>query len=110
MTAQQTQNGAVSFSTIQDKLAAIIYLLNTGSMTAQQLQTAASCFQCIQDKLGVIIYLLASGSGGGSGGSVQHGTGTPVSNRLAVAPPSLYINDSDSTLWAVSNGVWIMLV
>ena len=105
-TPQQTQNGAASFHSISDKLAAIIYLLNSGSMTAKQIEAASVSFQNIADKDAAILYLLSSGAGGGS---VSHGAGSPV-GVITATPGALYINDTDSTLWAVANGAWIQLV
>ena len=47
---------------------------------------------------------------GASGSGVQHGSDTPIALGVSVTPPSLFINDVDSTLWGVSNGAWIQLV
>lgn len=58
----------------------------------------------------VMLCVLAGASGGASGGGVQHGSNTPIALGLSVTPPSLFINDVDSTLWCVSNGTWIKLV
>jgi hypothetical protein len=41
-----------------------------------------------------------------SSGGVQHGTGSPVANSVTANPGTLYINDTDATIWAVVNGVW----
>lgn len=79
MTPQQAANGAAAFAYLEDKLAAIIYLLNTGNMTPAQIASGAACFACLENKLGAIIYLLAnaSGGGGGSGQIVTYTSGVP---------------------------------
>ncbi len=46
-----------------------------------------------------------------SGGSNwTHGAGSPITNGISTSTYQLYTNDTDSTFWTVSNGVWIMLV
>ena len=102
-TASQTATGAASFQGLTDKLACIIYLLNTTNMTATQIATGADAFQGMTDKLSAIIYLLASGSGGG----VSSGTATPSSTPTAGL---LYFKTSDKTLWAADGSGWNQLV
>lgn len=46
-------------------------------------------------------------SSGGSGTTqVLHGSGSPIANSVPTSPVAIYINDSDSTIWAVVGGVW----
>ena len=37
---------------------------------------------------------------------VTNGFGSPIVLGIAPIAGSLYINDSDATVWAVANGVW----
>jgi hypothetical protein len=37
---------------------------------------------------------------------VLHGFGSPIVNGIAPTNGTLYINDTDATIWAVANGVW----
>jgi hypothetical protein len=39
-------------------------------------------------------------------GSVQHGFGSPIVNGIPPINGTIYINDTDATIWAVANGVW----
>lgn len=102
-TPASTASGAVSFQSLTDKLAAIIYLLNTTNMTAAQIQTGSVPFQNITDKTSAIIYLLSANSGGGG---VTTGTSNPTSTGTTGA---MYLNTTDNTLW-VYNGTWRNLV
>jgi len=107
-TPQATQNGAASFNSIEDKLAAIIFLLNTQNMTAQAIQTGAAPFQPIQDKLAAIIYLLANASGSGVlSGSGAPSAQTPVPTASAGA---LYFDTAGRNLWAADGTAWFLLV
>ncbi len=58
-----------------------------------------------------LLEIIADNVGGGGGSTaVTHGTGSPITNGISVVTYKIYINDTDSTLWAVSNGAWIQLV
>lgn len=90
-----------------DKLAAIIYLLNTNNMTANQIQAAATSYSMMPDKMAAIIYLLANASGGGSGTGAtfgDYGGGQP-----SFTPSSgvgLAVDTSNGTLWQYYNSAW----
>jgi hypothetical protein len=40
----------------------------------------------------------------------MHGSGTPTSLQIPAVAGTLYINDSDSTLWVAVGSQWKMLV
>jgi len=104
-TPQETQNGAASFFSVQDKLAAIIYLLNTTSMSAQTIQTNSVPYQQIQDKLAAIISLLADGNIAGNIGGAVSGSGSPVG---VVDPASaiFYFDKVNINIWASDGVTW----
>ncbi len=52
---------------------------------------------------------IVSGGGSSTPTSWLHGSSSPV-GVIAATAGALYINDTDSTLWAVANGAWIQLV
>jgi hypothetical protein len=98
-TPNQVSVGAAALQGIQDKLGAIIYLLNTGNMTAEQIASGASQYGplVIQDQLGAIIYLLTNFSGGGGGsGGVTYG---PVNPTNGTTTGGFYINTAAGTGW-----------
>ena len=102
-TPQSIANSAASFQGLTDKLAAIIFLLNTSNMTASQIATGAVNFQNLTDKKACIIFLLSQYAGS------QSGVGSPVG---AVTPTAggLYFNTTDKTIWASDGTQWFELV
>ena len=83
---------------------------------------AATDYQSLLSLPNVIGYAAASGAGvvdllelgllniiAGGGGAVLNGSGSPVGVITPIAG-QLYINNTDSTLWAVANGAWTQLV
>jgi hypothetical protein len=59
-TAQQAASGSVSFEGVSDKLAGLVYLLNTSGSSVSAIQSGAKSFFSVGDKLGAVIYLLNS--------------------------------------------------
>lgn len=111
MTAEQVQAAAVaaSFSQMPDKLAAIIYLLNTNNMTAEAIQAAATPFSFMPDKWAAILYLLANGAAGGGGAQlVTYTAGSPANPPDVTKSAIAY--DPNGILptlgWRVSDGTW----
>jgi hypothetical protein len=90
-------------------------LLNANPMAAtdtQSLLSAASQYNNVPAgmwKLLELGLLQQIAAGGGGSGGVLNGNGSPVG---VITPTAglLYINNTDSTLWAVSNGAWTQLV
>jgi hypothetical protein len=96
-TPEQIGAAAPGYSYIPDKLAAIIYLLNSNNMTPEQIAVGAACYGYIPDKMAAILYLLAN-SGSGGGGTTQLVTYTSGS---PAAPP----NTSQPALAYDPNGI-----
>ena len=99
-TPNQISIGAAALSGIQDKLGAIIYLLNTSNMTAEQIAAGAKTLGplAIQDQLGAIIYLLTQFGGGTTG--VSSGVGPPTNG---VTAGTLYYQTDTKSFWASAN-------
>ena len=113
-TPQQTQTGAVNFAGITDKLAAIIYLLNTSNLTASQIATGGAPFTGITDKEAAIIYLLTGAGGGGLGGNAAViYTADPNTEGLKPAdttkPALAYSSDGSGPVfgWSVALQKWV---
>lgn len=112
-TAATTAVGAASFQGLTDKLACIIYLLNTSNMTAAQIASGAKSFQGLTDKYACIIYLLASGAGGGGASGIATGEGSPITGGVSTVANKVYIDDTNPaspSIWVVSNGSWVQVI
>lgn len=102
-TPAQTATGASSFVGLNDKLACIIYLLNTSNMTAAQIATGASQFVGLANKEAAIIYLLSQGGGGGVT-AADYGGGAPSFTPLTDG--AVAIDTSNGQIWWWFNGAW----
>ena len=108
-TPGQIADGASSLVGLDNKLAAIIYLLNTSNMTAAQIATGASQFVGLPNKEAAIIYLLsaiaASGGSGTAGVTVgNYGGGEPTFTPLTDG--AVAIDSSNSRVWWWFNSAW----
>jgi hypothetical protein len=108
-TPAETASGAVSFQNLSDKLACIIYLLNTNNMTAAQIAAGAVNFQNLSDKEACIIYLLSTGAGGSS--SVQivtYTSGSPANPSNTASPAIAYDPNGNLPIlgWNIGTQSW----
>lgn len=100
--------GAVSFQNLTNKLACIIYLLNTNNMTASQIATGAVNFQNLTDKKACIIFLLTQASGVSTGQFVAYTSGTPSNPDNTSLPAMAYDPNGNlpSMGWNISTQSW----
>lgn len=108
-TPAQTANGAASYVGIPDKLAAIIYLLNTSNMTATQIADGAKTYTGLNNKLDCIIYLLANGGAGGSANiyAADYGGTTP---SVTPSGTAVALDTSTGSFWFYDGSTWTELI
>lgn len=108
-TPTATATGAASFAGLNDKLAAIIYLLNSSNMTAAQIANGAKDYAGLDNKEACIIYLLANGGAGGSANiyAKNYGGLTPTDTPTGTA---VALDTSNSAFWFYDGTSWTELI
>jgi len=111
-TPAQTATGAASYQGLSDKLACIIYLLNTNGMTAAAIAAGAKTYQGLSDKEACIIYLLANGGGGGGGGSgsVLVGSYGGIAPTASPSGNATAFDLDSGKIWAWDGATWTPFV
>lgn len=120
-TPAEISEASPCFSCINDKLSALLYLLNQiriegggDDMTPDEIAEASACFACINDRETAILYLLGqlvAGSGVGGGGQILEYTTTgPTADGLVpdtLNKPAIAVKPGGSTFtWDPTLHVW----
>lgn len=116
-TPNEISEASPCFSCIDDKLAALLYLLNQiriegggDVMTVDEIAEASACFACLNDRWAAGLYLLSqvvvNGGVGGAQVFIDYAPGTPPTDtaKAALSFPS---GGGSLSQWDVGSQAWV---